>query len=140
MISLKINKYLISFILVYYTFCIFSHTIISSAHFIEHLIEHKHYHLDEFHSSANEQPYKGTYHQHSFLINTFLSFVNENVPSENIDEVLLKLIKLNLCLQESPETANYHFSLQGNNITINQSLNSQNQIEPLVPPPQTIFS
>ena len=140
MISIKENRHLISCILLYYTFCIFSHTIISSAHFIEHLIEHDHYHLDEFHGSLHDQPYQGHNHEHSFLIDTFLFVKNENVPIENIDEVLLKLIKLSLCLQNDAEYTTHTFHPEGESRLTNHYPDSQDQLEPLVPPPQNRLS
>ncbi|UCH65176.1 MAG: hypothetical protein JSW63_11295 [Ignavibacterium sp.] len=138
--NLNRKYYITGFIFLYYVFCMFSHSIISSLHLIEHLIEDSHYHLDEFHNPADNKAQNDYTHSHGFLIDTILTKTNENETSSDLDEVLLQLFKIN---QHIPEYAiDYLSSLftQGNKIPKNILFESQSYIEPLVPPPQDFFS
>jgi hypothetical protein len=140
MLSLRKKYFITTFILLYYALCISSHSFISSLHLIEHLLEHDHYHLDEFHNIADDSLNNENHHTHGLLIDTFLSQANENESAEDFDEVLLQILKLNLHIQGNSIIDHTYLSIQGDSILVNRFLHSQNHSEPLVPPPQHPYS
>ena len=137
----SLNKYklIIWGLCFWYMTSILAHVIISSAHMIEHLLEHEHYHLDEFHSALGNDPtlHDSKHHSHIGVINSALKLVNESSQEQDIDDVLIQVFQLNEHIGKVSYLKINIYTLW-DLIPTNYFFTTRFKNKPLTPPPQNI--
>ena len=106
---------------------------------IEHLLEHEHYHLDEFHSALGNDPtlHDSKQHSHIGVIDSALKLVNESSEQRDIDDVLIQLFQLNEHIRKVLYLKINRYPLW-DLIPINFYFTTRFKNKPLTPPPQNI--